>query len=163
MALFATAVMSWGQDITLTPNDDGTWTLAAMPAYDICLQVEYVNDSIPPATDDIILTKNADGTWTLSAMPAHDVVLMVEYEDVEPGPSDDIILTENADGTWTLAAMPAYDIILVVEYDYDPDGIKSLSPDHSDGETYIYNVAGQRMSKLHRGLNIVNGKKVFIK
>lgn len=27
----------------------------------------------------------------------------------------------------------------------------------------IFNVAGQRMNKLQRGINIVNGKKVLIK
>ncbi len=32
-----------------------------------------------------------------------------------------------------------------------------------DGNTVIYNINGQRMQSLTRGLNIVNGKKIFIK
>lgn len=60
--------------------------------------------------------------------------------------------------------------------DYDPmtDGIESLTPDTSpvgeggtEGEGFrmkdsgVFNMAGQRMSGLHKGLNIVNGRKVI--
>lgn len=41
-----------------------------------------------------------------------------------------------------------------------PDGI-SLTPALSEGEGAIYNVAGQRLSKMQKGINIVNGKKVL--
>ena len=39
----------------------------------------------------------------------------------------------------------------------------SLTPALSKGEGAIYNLAGQRLSKLQRGLNIIDGKKVVIK
>ena len=47
-----------------------------------------------------------------------------------------------------------------------PDAIKrptpkSLTPSLSKGEGVIYNLAGQRISKLQKGINIVNGKKVL--
>ena len=42
----------------------------------------------------------------------------------------------------------------------DPDGI-SLTPTLSEGEGAIYNLAGQRISKLQKGINIVGGKKVL--
>ena len=32
-----------------------------------------------------------------------------------------------------------------------------------DNDKVIYNLAGQKMSKLQRGVNIVNGKKVLVK
>ena len=48
------------------------------------------------------------------------------------------------------------------EGDEDPDGI-SLTPTLSKGEGAIYNLAGQRMTKLQKGINIVGGKKVAIK
>ena len=42
--------------------------------------------------------------------------------------------------------------------------VKGLSPTPSPvSEGSIFNVAGQRMSKLQKGVNIVNGKKVFVK
>ena len=76
-----TTVMSWGQETILTANSDGTWTLAAMPAYNVELDVEYEDDDTPTPIEDIDLIDNGDGTWTLAAMPAYDVELLVEYED----------------------------------------------------------------------------------
>ena len=49
---------------------------------------------------------------------------------------------------------------LYIEGD-DATGIESLTPALSEGEEAIYNVAGQRMSKMQKGINIVNGKKVL--
>ena len=40
-------------------------------------------------------------------------------------------------------------------------GIDSLTPAHSEGEGAIYNLAGQRISKMQKGINIVNGKKIL--
>ena len=39
--------------------------------------------------------------------------------------------------------------------------IESLTPALSKGEGAIYNIAGQRINKLQKGINIVNGKKVL--
>ena len=130
-ALLMSAVVSWGQDIALMQNDDGTWRLDAMPAYDVSLQVEYEeNDSIPAPADDIFLIQGTDSTWTLPAMPAYDVELVVEYEEEDiPVNPDDILLTDNDDGTWTLAAMPPFDVELMVEYEDEelPEPIKFVT------------------------------------
>ncbi len=130
-ALLMSAVVSWGQDIALMQNDDGTWRLDAMPAYDVSLQVEYEeNDSIPAPADDIFLTQGTDSIWTLPAMPAYDVELVVEYEEEDiPVNPDDILLTDNDDGTWTLAAMPPFDVELMVEYEDEelPEPIKFVT------------------------------------
>lgn len=116
--MLLSAVVSWGQDIALMQSDDGTWILAAMPAYDVSLQVEYASDSIPAPADEILLSPGADGTWILAAMPACDVSLEVEYEnDSIPAPADDIFLIHGTDSTWTLPSMPACDVVLVVEYE----------------------------------------------
>lgn len=46
----------------------------------------------------------------------------------------------------------------------DPDGIGGLTPDPSPrGEGSIYNLIGQRLSRMQKGINIVNGKKVMMK
>ena len=42
----------------------------------------------------------------------------------------------------------------------EADGI-SLTPALSEGEGAIYNLAGQRLSKMQKGINIINGKKVL--
>lgn len=44
-----------------------------------------------------------------------------------------------------------------------PDGIVSPLGETGEGAAYIYNLAGQRLSKPQRGLNIIGGRKVLIK
>ena len=50
---------------------------------------------------------------------------------------------------------------LTFVFEDDADGIDSLTPALSKGEGAIYNLAGQRMNKMQKGINIVNGKKVL--
>ena len=51
--------------------------------------------------------------------------------------------------------------VLVISY--DPDGIKSIEHSSLFTDLYIYNVAGQRLNKPQKGINIIGGKKVFVK
>ncbi len=44
-----------------------------------------------------------------------------------------------------------------------PTGIKNLTPALSEGEGVIYNLNGQRVNSLQKGINIVGGKKVLVK
>ena len=46
---------------------------------------------------------------------------------------------------------------------FDPDGIKGVTADYSKQSTEIYNLSGQRLSKMQKGINIVNGKKIMVK
>ena len=48
----------------------------------------------------------------------------------------------------------------VLDLEDDADGIKTLSDSPLKGEN-IYNLAGQRLSKMQKGINIVNGKKIL--
>lgn len=78
LALLVTALVSHAQtSMPLTDNGNGTWSLAAMPDYDVKLEVEYETDYslIKDFTD------NGDGTWMLAAMTGYNVALEVEYED----------------------------------------------------------------------------------
>ena len=54
---------------------------------------------------------------------------------------------------------------LKIEFDEndDPTGIAITSASSAEEENAVYNLAGQRMNKAQKGVNIVNGKKVFIK
>ena len=47
------------------------------------------------------------------------------------------------------------------EFEDDADGINSLTPALSEGEGVVYNLAGQRLSKAQKGINIINGKKIL--
>ncbi|MBR4130553.1 MAG: hypothetical protein IKU02_06485 [Bacteroidaceae bacterium] len=46
---------------------------------------------------------------------------------------------------------------------FDPDGINGVKADENYQSTGIYNLAGQRLQKMQKGINIVNGKKIIIK
>ena len=45
-------------------------------------------------------------------------------------------------------------------FNEDATGVKALN-DLKDSNVVIYNVAGQRLNKTQKGVNIVNGKKVL--
>ena len=43
----------------------------------------------------------------------------------------------------------------------NPDGINEIKADQSDNDDKIYNLAGQRLGKMQKGVNIINGKKIL--
>ena len=45
----------------------------------------------------------------------------------------------------------------------DPTGIDNLIDNEDLNDDVIYNLAGQRINKMQKGINIINGKKVLIK
>jgi len=45
----------------------------------------------------------------------------------------------------------------------ETDGIDNLNATSQNGDDSIYNINGQRLQQLQRGINIVNGKKMIIK
>ena len=45
----------------------------------------------------------------------------------------------------------------------DETAIANVNANVNDNQTSIYNMAGQRISKLQKGINIVNGKKIAVK
>lgn len=63
---------------------------------------------------------------------------------------------------------PTHKIVLFGEgvyyNEYIPDGIKEIESQQSmaKGQS-VYNLAGQRLSKMQKGINIINGKKYIIK
>ena len=62
------------------------------------------------------------------------------------------------------ALLPASEVSDVKAFSFvfedDADDIKTLSDSPLKGEN-IYNLAGQRISKMQKGINIVNGRKVL--
>ena len=48
----------------------------------------------------------------------------------------------------------------------DPTGIEGIDNEQltiDNEETGIYNLSGQRLSKMHKGINIVGGRKIAVK
>ena len=50
-----------------------------------------------------------------------------------------------------------------IDFDSIVDGIGDVRSKMDDARGEIFNLAGQKMSRLQKGINIVNGKKVFVK
>ena len=50
-------------------------------------------------------------------------------------------------------------------HSYDPNavGIRNITSIPSQDETSIYNLRGQRINAMHKGINILNGRKVLVK
>ena len=73
-----------------------------------------------------------------------------------------------ADGSQTIPGFKAYlpatvgGSVKTFVFGDDATGISDLN-DVKDSKNIIFNVAGQRMSKMQKGINIVNGKKVAMK
>ncbi|MBO6033810.1 MAG: DUF3244 domain-containing protein [Prevotella sp.] len=61
-----------------------------------------------------------------------------------------IVTVENSDETFT------------GEFDAQTTGIEEVRSKRSEVRSVIYNLQGQRLSTLQKGLNIVNGQKVFV-
>ena len=51
----------------------------------------------------------------------------------------------------------------VGEFEVQATGIENIINKKEDARTYIYNLQGQRIRFLQKGLNIVNGRKVYVK
>ena len=64
--------------------------------------------------------------------------------------------------TASVTGVKALKVILDDESDDDATSIKTLSNSPLKDEN-IFNLAGQRLNKAQKGINIINGKKVFIK
>ena len=71
------------------------------------------------------------------------------------GDWDDVILTNQA------TAQARIRTIAVTYIDTSKVDAISLTPALSECEGAIYNLAGQRMSKMQKGINIIGGKKVM--
>jgi hypothetical protein len=49
------------------------------------------------------------------------------------------------------------------EFEVQTSGIEEVRNNHEMIKGYIYNLQGQRISTLQKGLNIVNGRKIYVK
>ena len=60
-------------------------------------------------------------------------------------------------------ALKVYGLRIIPEESGTPDGINNLAPAFAKGNGVVYNLQGQRTDGLQKGLNIVDGKKVWVK
>ena len=122
-----------------------------------------------------IVVKAAAGTYNI---PYSQIIAKDIPSDLKEAPAgftatgDQYVLAEGSEGIGFYKAegvitegkgyleIAGYPVKALFFVEDDATGI-SLTPALSEGEGVIYNVAGQRMSKMQKGINIVNNKKVL--
>ena len=125
--------------------------------------------AVPKGTPLIL---KGEGTYTLSLASASELadvsgVVADGTQYILAKPANEPVGFYQATGT-----IPAGKAYLVVpsssvkafyfSFDDDATGLSDMS-DMSDQSDLIFNLAGQRIQKLQRGINIVGGKKVMVK
>lgn len=159
-----------------------TASTAAIGADDATLELTALDGTIPAHTAVILfsentLTKEVSGVRVADPENLTTDALVGTYEDIQAPDGSYVLqnqggkvgfyLVEQATAApWVRAnraylTAPANNPVKAYLFEDAVDAIKSVNADAGSAE--IYNVAGQRMSKLQRGVNIVNGKKVMVK
>ena len=164
-------------------------TLSAACAYTLTLNVGQTGLTMSEATNNVpagtpVMLRHTKGTVTASiandaatSAPLITTALTGTYTAITDfdGNTNYVLGTDGSkvgfyhwDGP-TLSANRAYIVGsgsgvkgYVLSFDDEPDAIKTLSDSPLKGEN-IYNLAGQRISKMQKGINIVNGKKIMVK
>jgi len=73
-----------------------------------------------------------------------------------------IDISAYAEGRYT-ATVENSNESFIGEFYAQTTGIKEVRPKKEDTRMHIYNLQGQRLNSLQKGLNIVNGQKVYVK
>jgi len=144
-----------GQSLTLTPIDGiipaetGVILKGAQGSYDFTI-------TTTEATASSVLT----GQAATIEKPLGAYYLGNNASGVGFYPADDSSITTMAGFKAYLPAGSTSKAFMGFQFD-DTDAINSITNELNSNE--IYNLAGQRLNKLQRGVNIVNGKKVLVK
>lgn len=136
-----------------------------------------------PAHTPVILSADAATNFKISGYPTNAPAelkagaLVGTYEDIQAPDGSYVLQNQNGkvgfyqvDASvvtpWVRAnraylTAPANNPVKAYFFEDAVDAIKSV--DVETGNVEIFNLAGQRMNKLQRGVNILNGKKVLVK
>lgn len=113
--------------------------------------------------------RNIDDTERLCIINGEQVItLNTTYFNFDiPLPSENEVSEKNYDveGVISYYNYPGHNdafLLTAPLIPSDETAINTISVSHNDAKT-IYNLNGQRISSLHKGFNIVNGKKVWVK
>ncbi|MBR4130771.1 MAG: Ig-like domain-containing protein [Bacteroidaceae bacterium] len=159
---------------------DVDFSYAQVSAYAAQPKTDYVHlepVTTVPAGTAVVVKAEAAGTYpvaqTTGAALGTDNSLVAATEAVTADGSQYVLAKPEGEevgfyqvneGT-TIAAGKGYLVItggsVKPFYGFDPDGATGISGINIDENAVIYNLAGQRVSKAVKGINIINGKKVL--
>lgn len=129
-----------GTAVVVSAAEAGTYTLTRTVGVTL-----GTNNDLVAATEPVV----ADGTQYILAKEGEEV----GFCQVTPE-------TTIAAGKGYLVVEAAVKAFYPLE-DGNATGIESLTPALSESEGAIFNLAGQRISKIQKGISIVNGKKIM--
>ena len=139
-----TAVTAVPKGTPLILKGEGTYTLSLASASELA---DVSGNELKVSETDVV----ADGTQYILAKPANEPVGFYQ-------------------ATGTIPAGKAYLVVpsssvkaFYFSFDDDATGIEMVNGQSSMVNDPIFNIAGQRIQKLQRGINIVGGKKVMVK
>ena len=159
---------------------DVDFSYAQVSAYAAQPKTDYVHlepVTTVPAGTAVVVKAEAAGTYpvaqTTGAALGTDNSLVAATEAVTADGSQYVLAKPEGEevgfyqvneGT-TIAAGKGYLVItggsVKPFYGFDPNGATGISGINIDENAVIYNLAGQRVSKAVKGINIINGKKVL--
>ena len=162
---------AWVEFDADSEEDDGSLSFYVNEDLYLCRKNISTNDAINTYVFSTVGMKNNGLEWNFN---------QEEYDDNYYYPSY-YSLTANEDGTYTVknaqntafgeyyytndkdgdGLYNMYELTITI-YNQAPTAIATVK-DSSKQDNAMYNLAGQRINKLQRGINIVNGKKVVKK
>ncbi len=74
----------------------------------------------------------------------------------------DIDISNYGEGRYTVTMENSHESF-TGEFEVQTTGIEEVRNNHEMVRDYIYNLQGQRINSLQKGLNIVNGRKIYVK
>ena len=175
----ATVTVSDALYATFVAPCDVDFTGAGVTANAATVMGEYVHlepVTTVPAGTAVVVKAEAAGTYvapkTTDAVLGQDNELVAATEDVVADGTQFVLAKKDSDVGFfkaitgsTIAAGKGYITIensVKVFYGFDPDNADGINGVEVAGENApIYNVAGQRLSKMQKGINIVGNKKVL--
>lgn len=150
---YKTATIAYGSAITpeTEPTKEGytfsgwSWIPKKMPAEDVTVTGSFTVNS-----------------YTVTFMDGDKVIYTEEVNYGEAIPIPEIFDKYGLVYKWldVPETMPAHEVVILVD---ETDMIESLAPDPSPGRGEIFNLSGQRLNKMQKGINVVGGRKVLVK
>ncbi len=165
-------------DVTISDDDATAYTLAKSESGNYLVPTEVEGNQVPAGTPVLLKGTNSTATATINTGSAFGspltCALTGTYVAKTIVGSSDYVLGKK-DGKvgfyhWNSNNLGANRAYLeattdqargfVLNFDDEATGIVAPTADTA-GESTIYNLSGQRLNKMQKGINIVNGKKVL--
>ena len=180
---FGYATFASNYALDFLDNEDANysaWQIAEVNNNTNTITFEQITGMVAPATG-ILLKGKASNVVNLNVLPAGGATLGYNKlvgitESTQVGDNQYFGLKGNEFVKVNTGVVPAGKALLPIDNDNptagvksftlifnDADGIQTIETVSAEKAQAIFNLAGQRLPKAQKGINIINGKKVLVK